>query len=296
MDQKVPLMIVPSDISKKLAVKLRGIGSRLEKLFPGLEDDLRMTDLDSDSEEYMAMSFVNALFFAMLITGMILVIFLAKKRALDISLVASTAIGIGVFIAFIILYSKYPGILASKKADMIEKDLVFALKDLSLQITAGVSLYDSFMNISHSCYGDTSNEFKRVVQDINRGIPMPEAIELMALRTKSEYLKRTSWQIDNTLKSGSNIRKTLKRIIADLSAEQRNRIRNYARELNLWSLIYMLFAVAIPSIGSTMLVILSSFAGFGITKNMFIMFVVMCIIVQYVLIGFVKARRPISNI
>lgn len=74
----------------------------------------------------------------------------------------------------------------------------------------------------------------------------------------------------NSIKSGSNIKKTLKSITKELSSEQRTKIANYSRELNLWSLIYMLFAVAVPSIGSTMLVILSSFAGFGIDRPMFI--------------------------
>jgi flagellar protein FlaJ len=164
---------------------------------------------------------------------MITFIFYTKQKPIDISIVLGGAVGFGIFVTFIMIYARYPDILSAKKADMIDKDLVFALKDLSLQISAGVNLYESLVNISRSDYGNTSHEFKKVVRDINSGISMPEAIERMALRNRSEYLKRTSWQIVNTLKSGSNIKKTLKRIISDLSAEQRDRIRNYSRELNI---------------------------------------------------------------
>ena len=61
----------------------------------------------------------------------------------------------------------------------------------------------------------------------------------------------------------------------------------------MWSLIYMLFAVAIPTIGSVMLVILSSFAGMGLGKPFFIVFICICFFIQFVLVGFIKTRRPV---
>tara|TARA_Y100000310_G_scaffold343799_1_gene453092 strand:- start:4018 stop:4275 length:258 start_codon:yes stop_codon:yes gene_type:complete len=85
-------------------------------------------------------------------------------------------------------------------------------------------------------------------------------------------------------------------LIDDLTLDQRNRIKKYAAELNLWSLLYLLFAVAVPTIGATMLVILSSFAGFGVTQGFFIIFISICFIIQLILIGFVKTRRPVANI
>ena len=47
---------------------------------------------------------------------------------------------------------------------------------------------------------------------------------------------------------------------------------------------------------SAMMVILSSFAGFGITKGFFIVFIIICFIIQIILIGFIKTRRPVANI
>jgi len=78
-----------------------------------------------------------------------------------------------------------------------------------------------------------------------------------------------------------------------LNDAQKGKIMNYARELNLWSLIYMMFAVAIPTIGSTMMVILSTFAGFGVSKQMFVSFIALCFAIQFIMVNFVKARRPV---
>lgn len=296
MSQKVALMIIPETIGNKLAQKTLGIGRYLLKFFPQIETDIIMTDLDTSATKYCSLSFINATLMGSIFGFLMGLLFWSQGEPVSTSVVLGGVIGFGIWFMFMFLFARYPNILAENKAQEINKDLVFALKDLSMHISAGVSLYDAIVEVAKGNYQATSREFKHIVHEVNSGKPISHALEILAIRSKSEYMKRTSWQIVNTLKSGANLTKTLQRIIDDLSAEQRTRIQNYARELNLWSLLYMMFAVAVPSIGSTMLVILSSFAGFGVTRQMFIMFVIICFIIQYVLIGFVKSRRPVSNI
>jgi len=149
------------------------------------------------------------------------------------------------------------------------------------------------ISISKSSYGEVSEEFDKAVKKINLGMPVDKALEIIATESRSEYLRRTMWQILNTVRAGASIEGALRSIISSLLTDQRAKIRDYAHELNLWSLIYMLFAVAIPSIGITMLIILSSFAGMNITTSTLISFIVLSFVVQFVLIGFVKSRRPV---
>ena len=92
------------------------------------------------------------------------------------------------------------------------------------------------------------------------------------------------------------MKSSLQVIITELVKDQRARIEIYAKELNLWSLIYMMFAVAIPSISATMLVILSSFAGFGVTRASFIGFLGITVFIQIALIGLIKTRRPVVSL
>ena len=131
---------------------------------------------------------------------------------------------------------------------------------------------------------------------MNTGTPVDNALEEMALTSSSEFLRRAVWQLVNTLKAGASLQGALNSIISDLTADQSTRIKDYGRELNLWSLIYMLFAVAVPTMGATLLVILASFAGAGISQEMFIAFIAINFIVQFIIIGFVKSRRPVVNI
>jgi flagellar protein FlaJ len=200
------------------------------------------------------------------------------------------------FLLFLIVLARYPRVLAGKKAEQLDKNLIFALKDLSLQVSSGVSLYNALVNVSNSGYGLVSREFGKAAKSVYAGVPMNTALENMAIESKSEYLRKTIWQLVNTLKAGASLKGALQSIIRDLTSDQRAKISSYAKELGLWSLVYMLFAVAIPTIGATMMIVLSSFAGIGITKGIFILFLAITLVVQYILIGLIRTRRPMVHI
>lgn len=292
---KPTLMLLPTDLSKKLSPRFYGLGKRISQFFPDLEENLLATDLDMDAREYMGTSLANALFMGFFVSFIVLLAAYTQGKEPVMIILYMIGTFIAIFFSFLLLYAKYPAITAANKSEKIDMNLVFALKDVELQIVAGVDLYVAMQHVADANYGEVSIEFNKVVRKIEVGVPMIDALEEMAIKTKSSYLKRTVWQIINSIKSGSNLHATLKNIVRDLSAEQNSKIKNYARELNLWSLLYLLFAVAVPSIGSTMLVVLSSFAGFGLTKGTFIAFIALSIIIQIMLIGMIKSRRPMVD-
>ncbi|MBU2561181.1 MAG: type II secretion system F family protein [Nanoarchaeota archaeon] len=266
-------------------------------LVPGLRYDLMGTDVDMTDAEYVVACLTNCFVVFVLSSGLFFaLLYRIQAKELNYSLMLSLVLGLSVSLLFFIPLIRYPAILAGKKAEQVDKNLIFALKDISLQVSSGVSLYNALVNISKSGYGATGKEFEKVAKAVNTGTPLASALEKMAVESKSEYLRKTVWQLVNTLKAGASLKGALQAIINDLTADQRARISNYAKELSIWSLVYMLFAVAIPTIGSTMMIVLSSFAGIGVTKGVFIAFLVIVVIVQCVLIGFVKTRRPIVHL
>jgi flagellar protein FlaJ len=291
---KPPLMMVPLDLAKKLSFPFLGISFRLKKFLPALPQELQAAEIDMDDYEYIAISIVNIFFFYLLFFGLLFVLsYQIQLKPLPKALAEAAlyAVGIGLLITFALI--RYPSIMAGKRAEQINKNLIFALRDLLMQISSGISLYNGFVNVSKAGYGLVSEEFEKVAKAINTGSPVDEALKMMAIGTKSDYLKRITWQIVSTIKAGSSLKGALRAVVRELTREQKTMIRDYAHELNLWSLIYMLFAVAVPTIGAVMLVILSSFAGMGINNTLFIGFIVLCFLIQYVLIGFIKARRPV---
>lgn len=277
--------------------RFKGLGVKLNKYFPSIQYDLEKTDIKLKPAEYLTIGVLSC-FGIFLLFSILLSISLYFGRKLPII----TSIILGILLAILLtalaffILIKYPKILAKKKAELLEKNLVFALKDILLEVSSGVSLYNALINVSKANYGLISKEIEKVAKQINSGKTMDKALEDLAIKSESEYLRKTTWQLINTLRAGSSLKDALKTIIRQLTNEQKTKIQDYAKELNMWSLIYMLFAVAIPSIGITLLVILSSFAGMSIGKPFIIAFITICFIVQFVLIGLIKTRRPVVYI
>ncbi|PJA21266.1 MAG: hypothetical protein COX63_00250, partial [Candidatus Diapherotrites archaeon CG_4_10_14_0_2_um_filter_31_5] len=174
----------------------------------------------------------------------------------------------------------------------IDQNLIFALKSMLIQVKSGIPLFNAIENVAKTNYGVVSDEFKIVVKEIMAGTPEANAIEKMALRTKSEYLRKAGWQIVNSIKSGASVVGALETTIETLTTNQLRAIKNYSAELNLWILLYLLLAAAIPTLGITFMVILSSMGGSDISELHIMLTIIFAFVIQVVLIGFVKNRKP----
>ncbi|MBI4158885.1 type II secretion system F family protein [Candidatus Woesearchaeota archaeon] len=292
-----PIFIISSEGINKNVVKIFGsFITYLLTFFPELDGNLKKADMNMNREDYVASVLVTFFIYFFIFFGL-LTFLLFKFRALPLtkSLLLGFVISFVFVFALFILLMMYPGVLARNRGEKIEKNLVFVLKDLLMELEAGISISKSFFNISKRNYGEISKEFGRVNKQINSGVSVADALKNLGDNIKSEYITKTMWQIANALNAGTSFRVALKNIISDLILDQRAKIKGYTNELNLWSLVYMMFAVALPTIGVTVVIVLSTFSGFGITKQTFIVFLILTMIVQFVIIGLVKSRRPVVN-
>lgn len=287
------LGIIPYNFVKHLFRPLKGVSSLIIHFFSDLPRNLKKTDIDLDPEDYITTGLVSYTFFGVVFGVLIWWLATMRDRPDPQPLVFGLLAGFVIILLFLILLVRMPSIQSKTRADDCDQYLLYALKDVVLQLSSGGTLFSALREVAKSGYGEVSKEFDIVVRKVGVGLPMRRALEEMTLRNDSDYLKKTAWQMINNIRAGADLQVTLGSIIKDLDNTQKTKIMNYARELNLWSLVYMMFAVAIPTIGSTMLVILSTFAGFGVTKATFISFVVLCFIVQFIMMNFVKARRPV---
>ncbi len=285
-------MAVSPAFSASRLKRLRRFGKLIAKLFPNLKNELRRANIEIYDYYYMLSAVISAIFLSLILTGFILALSFFIEKPINEALLIGLGTFLGGTLLLTLLFSYYPSIIAKKRAAEIDKHLMYALKDLLLHTVSGASLFDSMVSVAKSDYGMVSLEFEKVAKAINSGTSEDKALEDLAKRTESLFLQKVVWQLVNTLRAGGNIQRALNSIVQDLVVTQRANIVGYANELNLWSLIYMLFAVAAPTIGITLIIILSSFADIGINENMLIGFVTMTSIIQFVIIGLIKSRRP----
>ncbi len=287
----IALFILPEKTARRLARPFLGLGGVLAKL-ANLGRDMRKLDVDYAPEEYAVVSALNAIAWSVLLALLVIFILYFQGGAVGIGARAALAPSLATFFILLVFFMYYPRVIVRKNVEMVDRDLVYALKELLVQINSGVPLFDALQSVSRSGHGKVSKEFGLVVKDINSGEPEERALERMAARTDSEFLKRTLWQMITVLKSGASLQGALQGIVENLQEHQNNQIKKYTQEMNLWILLFIIVAVVIPSLGATLLIILSTLGGVGMSEGTFLALVVGCFALELVLVEFMKVRRP----
>jgi len=269
------------------------IGERLSRLFFSMKYDLQKAELDIDAPRYLTAAVFSAAGYGLLFFGLVFSLLYLRTGIIESSQYTSAALG-GVLggLMFFMLHIVYPNIMARQIASEIDQSLLFALKSILIQITSGISLFDALSNIAKAKYGKMSEEFEEVVKEISAGESETKAMEKLAIRTRSDHLKKITWQLITSLKSGASLIGALTSSVEGLTNYQLRAIKNYAAELNLWILVYLLLAAAVPTIGITFLIILSAIGGASISPLQLWFVVLAAFAIQIVLIGFIKNRIP----
>ena len=290
---RVYAMVLPLSWGKRMGNIFREAGDFMVEFTPEIKSDIITADIEMNPQQYMVSSVLSAtilaaaLFFFAYVPLSIFDV--APGMDLILSFIPALIIA---FLDFFILI-RYPRILSVKRAEIIERDLIYALKEMILNISAGLSLFESIRRVSESDHGIVSKQLEGVVEDTNGGLPLDDALEKLALKTPSDYMRNALWQTVNAVKAGTSVKEALQGIIVALIREQNRKIRNYIQELNVMVMIYMLFAVAIPTIITTVLVVLTALMGTGVNEETYVLVVTLCLIVQVMLVGFIRSRRPL---
>jgi len=290
----VPFMVIsPNFVSRRL-MSLKSFGMRLKGVYPGLEYDMRNAGIrDFEPEIYSLSAFLSALVLSTLFALFIRILVQISTKVPRNQLVIAPVVAFAAMLVLMFaLFLFYPKILAGKIASQTDKELIYAVRDILVQVKSGIPLDFAMKNVAQSNYGTVSLEFGKLVQDITTGKSMTSALEEMALRTQSEYLKKTTWQLVTTIRAGANVTAALKSIVTMLHNYQFSLIKSYNAELNFLVLIYLLIAAVVPTVGITVLVIFSVFGILGITPEIFMMVVGFSFFVQFLLALFIFYQRP----
>jgi len=272
-----------------------GVGAILSHIFPHMKLAVEQSGVRSEynitTREYLAFCFfVSFMMFAVLGGSLTSLLVAGKAEKPVIGLIIG---GVLSFMAFFSLMA-YPRSIVNRRVRQLERNLLFALRSLLIQIRSGVPIFNAMASIAMGSYGAIALEFKSVVEKVNSGQSMVEVLEELALRNPSIYFRRALWQLVNSLKSGSDVGQNLEDVIKSLSKEQLVEIRRYKSILNPLAMMYMMVAVILPSLGITMLIVLSSFPGMSMLSNemTFWALLILVVFMQFVFLGLIKSKRP----
>ena len=289
MNFKIPFTFSDLEVLKRRSKYFVRFASKKET---ELSEHLKNSSQNIDKREYLAICYrnflLNLLFFS--------VIFTSVFGVFKIGHFFAFGLGIAFLIAGFILFNQYnsPKIYSLEKTRDIERNLISVMQDMLVQLNSGVPVFRIIVNIANSDYGEVSKEFKKIVAEINAGIPQIEAIEKYGKLNTSRYFRRVLWQISNGMRAGSDMSLVIGEEIKNLGQEQTIQILSYGSKLNPLIMFYMILAVILPSLGITFLIIISSMLNVSETMIKLLLGTIFFFILftQIMFLGVIKSRRP----
>ncbi|MBE6487235.1 MAG: type II secretion system F family protein [Methanosphaera stadtmanae] len=166
-----------------------------------------------------------------------------------------------IIIITIIFYKTYPKIKEENRQKNVISQLPYGLRQISIELKAGIGLFDAIKTIAHGDYGQLSKEFNITLEEIHYGKNYEEAFESLAKRNNKKIMKKTVNQIIRTLNNGGNLAKTLNLLSNEYMHEMKIRYKEYSEKLNAIMLLYMFIAVLIPVILFIMIIAATTVIG-----------------------------------
>lgn len=276
-------------VSEKYLHYFLPLAEKTEKLVPNINRDLTRARMDVDADKFLASSLARGLQIGLSVS--ILMVGLGQIMGNNQIIYGGIATFPILTIFGFFTVANYPKIHTKKISRELEKDLPYALRHMLIEVRSGISLYEAMVSVSDD-YGEASEEFERIVKDINGGKPQIEALEDSIVRNPSEQYRRAMWQMINALKSGTDISNTLETLVDSMVKQQKLEVKRYGKELNPYILVYLMIAVIMPSLGVTFLIVLSTFTGVGLNQFTFYQILGGLILFQVFFLNFVSSKRP----
>ncbi len=264
---------------------------RITKSFPELGLKLKQAGMKDTPEEFVKKTVFTSFYMTTGLTILLIALFSKIKVLAVVVGILFPLSFIGVFLYFV----KLPDIKIIKKRKTIDKEVVYAGRFLIVELESGVLLYEAMANVVKS-YKGIGKEFSNILNSIDMGTNIEDAINEVIEMTPSNDFRRLLWQIINALRTGSDVSESLKSVIEQVTKEQIIEIQTYAKKLNPLAMFYMIIAVILPSLGITMIIVLSSFISIQLSLPVLMAAVILIGILQLVFFVIIRSSRPAVSV
>ncbi|HII29547.1 hypothetical protein COT48_04410 [Candidatus Woesearchaeota archaeon CG08_land_8_20_14_0_20_47_9] len=233
----------------------------------------------------------NTFRLALMLTLAFALILFAIFSAFKMSLVSLALLLPLLLIIFFFYFMRLPDVHILKLKRNIDKEIVFAGRFLVVEIESGVPLYNAMQNISKN-YETIGRYFREVIDLVDVGTSMEEAINEVIEFSPSDNLRRLLWQILNPLTTGADVSDSISSIIDQMTREQLIEVNEYGKKLSPLAMFYMIIAVILPSIGVIMLIIMATFISIKLDIWLLSVIALLLAFMQFMFLSMIKSQRP----
>jgi flagellar protein FlaJ len=261
-----------------------------------LEQALRQQGIKESVYDFVQRMFIASIMISVVLAAVVLILFMHLGLPIAEGVVFAAVIGIVVSQVSLKAFMNFPTRKGEITSKNIERDILFASRDMIISLRSGMPLYNAIASIS-SGYGDASKEFAKITERVQLGQPLEDAIDQTIAETKSVSFRRLMLQASVSIKAGADVVSALQSIIDQLAQERVIELRRYGQRLNAIAMFYMLFGVILPSMGIAVVTILTTFiAIFTINSTTLEAGIVGIIFLQIVFLQLIRTSRPVFTL
>jgi flagellar protein FlaJ len=231
--------------------------------------------------------------YAAVVSVVITIAVAALMLSYGLTPILAILLGVGCFFGLFNKFIQYPLARSTVVGKEIEKDILFAARDLVISMRSGMPLFNAITAVSTG-YGAASLEFAKVVELVQLGSPIEQALDDVSSKSQSKTFKRIMLQATVSLKAGADVVGALQGVVEEVQQERVIELRRYGQRLNALAMFYMLFGVIFPSMGIAVAAILTTFINlFSITNTTLLMAIVGILFLQIVFLNIMRGSRPV---
>ncbi len=245
-------------------------------------------------------SFIKRMLFsaavvALMIAAAAIILFIRLGQPAIISALIGLVLGFVFFRMAFSTFLNYPSNKRKKSEKGVERDILFAARDLIISLRSGMPLYNAMASVSTG-YGDASIQFRKIIELVQLGAPLEDAIDKQISDTKSPSFRRLMIQASVSVRAGADVVASLQTVLDDLQQERMIELRRYGQKLNAIAMFYMLFGVILPSMGLAVGTILTTFISlFQITPQILFSALIGIGFLQIVFLKLITSSRPVFS-
>jgi pilus assembly protein TadC len=259
-----------------------GIYQNFARTIPELSLKLKQAGIPDEPDEYVKKIVLTSITMSV---GLAFVIFLFFSSPITFLVVPI------LFPIFLVYFLKYVDVKIEQIKRKIDQEIIFAGRFLIIELDSGVPIYKAFENLEQN-YEIVGSYFGDIMNKVYLGTNLEDAINETLMNSPSPNMRRVLWQILNSIKTGAEAGKSLNIIIDQIVREQQIAVKEYGKKLNPIAMFYMMVSIILPSIGTTMLVILATFMGLNITMIYFIIIAGLIAFMQFMFLSIIRSSRP----
>lgn len=291
MEEKV----VVSDVSRSVRMHKKprlahSFAESLLQYFPNLKKKLALAAMPDHPSAFLEKVVISTIYISLGFALLLAAVFNIFYVSVFFSIAAFPLI-LAVVFSYLMLYPEAKTIRRQRE---IDAELVFAGRHVLIALRAGMPLFDCLVGTS-SGYGAVSEEFRKIIDKVNLGVPMGQAIREAGTSSPSRAFSRITMQLTNAISSGADVASSLEVVLNQVAREQAIALKAYGQKLNPLMMFFMIFGIVFPSLGIAFAIILLSLVSggvLGITPVSLLYITLVIGLVQLIFLSIIESARP----